>query len=117
MHAGLPLYANESDSMEKRLLWGGLKPGTTISKLALFPRLDPLDENGEIMKEEAQAPAASKPAKKSKTKVEKVYSPETQAKIDAQGALIRSMKESGKTNDDAEVAEAVKILKELKASE
>ena len=118
MHAGLPLYANESESMEKRLVWGGLKPGTTISKLALFPRLDPLDENGEIMKEEAQAPAASKkPAKKSKTKVEKVYSPETQAKIDAQGALIRSMKESGKTNDDAEVAEAVKILKELKASE
>jgi hypothetical protein len=66
--------------------------------------------------EEEQAPATSnKPAKKSKTKVEKVYSPETQAKIDAQGALIRSMKESGKTNDDAEVAEAVKILKELKA--
>ena len=117
MHAGLPLYANESDSMEKRLIWGGIKPGTTVSKLALFPRLDPLDENGEIMKE-AQAPAASKkPAKKSKTKVKKVYSPETQAKIDAQGALIRSMKESGKTNDDAEVAEAVKILKELKASE
>ena len=115
MHAGLPLYANVSDSMGKRLVWGGLKPGTTVSKLALFPRLDPLDENGEIMKE-AQAPATSnKPAKKSKTKVEKVYSPETQAKIDAQGALIRSMKESGKTNDDAEVAEAVKILKELKA--
>ena len=57
----------------------------------------------------------AEPAKKSKTKVKKVYSPETQAKIDAQGALIRSMKESGKTNDDAEVAEAVKILKELKA--
>ena len=51
MHAGLPLYANESDSMEKRLIWGGIKPGTTVSKLALFPRLDPLDENGEIMKE------------------------------------------------------------------
>jgi hypothetical protein len=45
-----------------------------------------------------------------------VYSPETQALIDAQGQLIRSMKESGRTNEDLEVAEAVKKLKELKAS-
>jgi methionyl-tRNA synthetase len=121
MHESLPLYKSETQPLTERVVWGGLQPGMKISKLALFPRVDELNENGENKETETAAAAeiiANKKSteKKTKTKVEKVYSPETQALIDAQGQLIRSMKESGRTNEDLEVAEAVKKLKELKAS-
>jgi methionyl-tRNA synthetase len=34
-------------SLVERTNWGGLKPGTKVQKLALFPRLEGLDENGQ----------------------------------------------------------------------
>jgi len=37
-------------SIEQRTKWGGLKPGTKIEKLALFPRVEGLDENGHPVK-------------------------------------------------------------------
>lgn len=37
-------------SFEERTKWGGLKAGTKVQKLALFPRLEGLDENGEPLK-------------------------------------------------------------------
>ena len=37
-------------SFEERKKWGGLKAGTKVQKLALFPRLEGLDENGEPLK-------------------------------------------------------------------
>jgi len=37
-------------TIDERTKWGGLKPGTTVQKLALFPRLEGLDENGEPLK-------------------------------------------------------------------
>ena len=52
MHKGLPLYESQSVSLNERLIWGKLKPGNKIAKLSLFPRVDPLDENGEVLREE-----------------------------------------------------------------
>jgi len=37
-------------TIDERTKWGGLKPGTTVQKLALFPRCEGLDENGEPIK-------------------------------------------------------------------
>jgi len=37
-------------SLEERIRWGGLKAGTKVTKLALFPRVEGLDENGEAVK-------------------------------------------------------------------
>ena len=32
--------------LEDRLRWGGLTPGSTVKKMAVFPRMAPLDEQG-----------------------------------------------------------------------
>jgi methionyl-tRNA synthetase len=37
-------------SIEQRTKWGGLKPGIKVQKLALFPRVEGLDENGQPLK-------------------------------------------------------------------
>ena len=37
-------------SIAQRTKWGGLKPGTKVEKLALFPRVEGLDENGHPVK-------------------------------------------------------------------
>jgi methionine--tRNA ligase len=37
-------------SIVQRTKWGGLKPGTKVEKLALFPRVEGLDENGHPVK-------------------------------------------------------------------
>lgn len=37
-------------TMDERTTWGGLKPGTKVQKLALFPRVEGLNEQGEPMK-------------------------------------------------------------------
>jgi len=34
-------------TLDERTKWGGLKPGTKVQKLALFPRVEGLNENGE----------------------------------------------------------------------
>ena len=37
-------------NLDERTKWGGLKPGTKVQKLALFPRVEGLNENGEPIK-------------------------------------------------------------------
>jgi len=37
-------------SLEERVRWGVLKAGTKVTKLALFPRVEGLNENGEVVK-------------------------------------------------------------------